>query len=496
VDDGEIHILGEIGDIIDGRYRLIEEIGRGGYGTVYRAHQVSMNRDVAVKLIHIHLAHAPGVIPRFIREARLAARLSHPNILVCYDFGQFQERLYLVTEFVPGYSLSHILKEKGGVDQGTACHIGMQICSALETAHEQNVIHRDLKPSNILLTRRAGDKHFVKVIDFGLARIIHEHPRGITDELTASDVLIGTPAYMAPEQIQGRELDARSDLYSLGVLLYVSIIGELPFQGGTTIETVVQHLTQPVPDMLEKRSGLSEELVSLIRHCLEKAPEQRPSSAGEVYARLGSAKDRFYQDVIGLSSSAQKTLHYNRKSDPYKSSKWRLSLLFFLGFVMLSCVIFWSIFESRIESGLVIDSTQPGGSLNSPSDDRSEAVPMGLTFSDAITTVEQLMNDSVEAAHVAVSQEEVSVYQGGDERDTPVSVRQMSRLRINAEPWALVSCNGVDYGETPIDVAVREGRYRCLLSGPSGQVVERELGVGEDTAEAPILVRFREQGFQ
>lgn len=121
---------------------------------------------------------------------------------------------------------------------------------------------------------------------------------------------------------------------------------------------------------------------------------------------------------------------------------------------------------------------------------------MGLTFSDAITTVEQLMNDSVEAAHVAVSQEEVSVYQGGDERDTPVSVRQMSRLRINAEPWALVSCNGVDYGETPIDVAVREGRYRCLLSGPSGQVVERELGVGEDTAEAPILVRFREQGFQ
>jgi serine/threonine-protein kinase len=205
-----------VGMIIDKKYRLESKLGEGGMGSVFRARRLFIDDFVAIKFVRPEVLANPEFRERFYQEARVAARLKHPNVVTVYDFGETPDgMLYLVMEFLKGVSLGELLQKKGALPVGRVIEIGLQIGEALHCMHENNVIHRDLKPDNIMLIRDGKEMEIVKVVDFGVAKIIESNPR-----LTRYQARIGSPVYCSPEQYLGLAVDHRTDLYGLGIIFY------------------------------------------------------------------------------------------------------------------------------------------------------------------------------------------------------------------------------------------------------------------------------------
>ena len=255
-----------------GQYEILSLLGEGGMATVYRARQINMHRDVAVKVIKHHLTDKGEFIKRFEREAQVVASLSHPFILKVFDYGQHEDLIYLVMELLTGGSLSDKIR-KGPLGLPDTTRILEQISSALDYAHRRGIIHRDLKPQNVLLDDD-GNAHLT---DFGIAKLVTE-----VTNLTQTGTAMGTPAYMPPEQWQGLALDARTDIYALGVMLFEMLTGYLPFQGETPASVMYKHLQTPPPFLHLARQGLSPALSVVIHKALAKDPDHRFSSAGEL----------------------------------------------------------------------------------------------------------------------------------------------------------------------------------------------------------------------
>ncbi|MDY0059877.1 MAG: serine/threonine-protein kinase [Myxococcota bacterium] len=280
-----------IGLLVAERYLVQRLVGSGGMGRVYEASQIDLQRRVALKVLHAHHATDPRHKERFHREARAASRLAHPGSVIVHDFGEWAGRLYLTMEFLEGISLDKLLREGGAFPLARALHIALQVGEVLVAAHAQGVLHRDLKPGNILLLPGPGGLDQVKVVDFGLALLLDRGEKRLTRE----GAVVGTPAYMAPEQFREQEVDARSDLYSLGVLLFELLTGQLPFAGATA-EYMVQtlYLDPPSPARLAPDQGIPEALEQLILRLLAKSKEARPDSAAEVVAELRGLLDGTY----------------------------------------------------------------------------------------------------------------------------------------------------------------------------------------------------------
>jgi len=237
--------------IADGRYELVELIGEGGMGAVYLARQVAMDRMVALKLILAEAVKSPDAAARFEREMKLSAKIEHPNTIRVYDFGETDGQLFLAMELLRGQTLKQVL-ESGPLDLGRIVRIGVQVARALQAAHSEGVVHRDLKPDNVMLLEQYGEHDVVKVLDFGIAKSLDEPEASVT----ATGAVIGTPAYMSAEQAMGQAVDRRSDLYSLGIILYEMASGRLPFTAPGFTALLVAHatetpqpLTQVVPDI-------------------------------------------------------------------------------------------------------------------------------------------------------------------------------------------------------------------------------------------------------
>jgi serine/threonine-protein kinase len=265
-----------LGNTIEGKYRFDSRLGAGGMGAVYKATRLLIGDTVAIKVLHQAHSATAQAGERFRREAQAAARLKHPNAVQIYDFGITSDGLlYLIMEMAEGQSLRKVIQERGALQPALAAEIMTQCCSALDEAHKQNIVHRDIKPDNIMVKMTANGAQ-VKILDFGIARLLDTTG---TDSLTQTGSVIGTPHYMSPEQCLGEELDGRSDIYSLGVVLYEMLTGTVPFNAKTSREIISKHITQPPPPIRSIVSELSEEVEAVVRMALEKERESRPQSA-------------------------------------------------------------------------------------------------------------------------------------------------------------------------------------------------------------------------
>ncbi|MEX2208886.1 MAG: protein kinase [Myxococcota bacterium] len=257
---------------VESRYELIEQIGRGGMGVVFRARDRRLGREVALKRLPDNLRDHPTAVELFLREARAAASLNHPNIVTVHDADQEDGTYFITMELLEGDPLHVILRRAGRLSPRDCARLGVQICAGLEYAHERRIVHRDIKTSNLFFTRGK----VVKIMDFGLAKMLEEVRRSAT-------VIGGTPYYMAPEQAAGETLDARADLYALGVTFFELATGNVPFREG---DVVYHHRHSPIPDPRQRAEGIPDALAELILHLLAKDPEQRCASARDVAARL------------------------------------------------------------------------------------------------------------------------------------------------------------------------------------------------------------------
>jgi serine/threonine-protein kinase len=270
------------GQLISGRYRLEAVLGRGGMATVWRGVDERLGRPVAIKLLDRADTVDPVMLRRFDRETRTAGGLTHPNIVAVYDVGTDNDVPYLVMELIDGTSVAALLAS-GPLPVDQAVDIAGQICDALAMTHAQGVVHRDIKPANILLTTTGT----VKVCDFGIARLAHQQQA----DLTAPHAAIGTSGYMAPEQASGAAVDARTDLYALGCLMYAMLTGHPPFTGDNPLTVLWQHQHQPAPGVASLRADTPADLDALIARLLAKNPSDRPATATEVRDRLTAGAD-------------------------------------------------------------------------------------------------------------------------------------------------------------------------------------------------------------
>lgn len=293
-----------IGQILNDRYKVVEEVGRGGMSAVYRGVHELMDRTVAIKVLLPQLVSDQISIKRFQQEAQAASHLQHPNVITVYDYGFVASgQPYLVMDFLEGESLSEIIKADKHVPVKRVIPIFMQACEALEHAHQKGVIHRDLKSSNIMLIDFEGKKDFVKVVDFGIAKLMPSSGKQ-SQNLTQTGEVFGSPIYMSPEQCMAQSLDARSDIYSMGAMIYEALTGQPPLMGQSIIDTMQMHMSTPPKPFKEIRPDLSipDALERVVLKALAKKPEQRYQSMQELRdAMEGVSKLMDQEKLFGAS---------------------------------------------------------------------------------------------------------------------------------------------------------------------------------------------------
>jgi len=285
--------------VVEHKFRIDQRIGRGGMGAVYRARDVRLDRDVAIKVVRADLLASPEARRRFRREAQLVARLQHPSIVSIFDYGTLQDGgAYLVMELVRGEDLRRILTREGRLPAARAARILSNVCGAIDVAHRAGILHRDLKPENVLMT---GSESEIKVLDFGVAKLLaaaddeRRADGNPSTMVTVEGTIVGTPAYMAPEQLRGEPLDARSDVFSLGVLAFEMLTGELPFGRGSLADIVLRQ-ARGVPPLRADGAGgheIAPALETAVQAALQLDAALRPVSptafAGLVQSALGLA---------------------------------------------------------------------------------------------------------------------------------------------------------------------------------------------------------------
>ncbi len=313
-----------IGRLVADKYRVLDLVAQGGMGRIYRAEQLPLERVVALKILKPRQSFDSADDTwkkRFLLEAATCARLTHPNTVTLFDYGQIQlgsrSTFFMAMEFVQGRTLADVLRSDGAFDPRRALNIAAEICRSLSEAHQSGIIHRDLKPSNVMLVRR-DDKESVKVLDFGVAKVMEDDQ----ESLTQADSVVGSPRYMSPEQIRHLDLDGRSDIYSLGVLLYLMLSGQVPFARDSSVGTLMAHLTEPVPSVKERTGRIIPDAVEgIVRRCLEKAAKDRFPNANALREAIeGVLASLPVEELVEDVAAPQATLPAQVADDPSQTT--------------------------------------------------------------------------------------------------------------------------------------------------------------------------------
>jgi serine/threonine-protein kinase len=301
-----------IGREIAGRYRVQAKLGEGGMGAVYKAEQISLKRQVAVKILRPEVASSQLLLRRFNAEAELVAKLSHPNTVNIYDFGQDSDgTLFIAMEYIDGKSLRDVIHQEAPLPLRRALAIASQVAASLVDAHAHSIVHRDLKPDNVMLQDRGRQKDVVRVLDFGIAKLRDENRKSQMAMTQAGDML-GTPQYMSPEQIRGENIDGRTDIYSLGGLLYEMVTGRLPFEAPTVMALLSKHLLETIVPPSQRRPDLNlpPEIDSLILRAMAKDAAARPPTMEQFGEEIANALAMFPSETGGprtAQATAQST---------------------------------------------------------------------------------------------------------------------------------------------------------------------------------------------
>lgn len=310
-----------IGKVVDSRYRILERLGQGGMGVVYKVEHTRMGKIAAIKFVHENLVSDKILIKRFHREAEAISKLNHPNIVQVFDFGYTDNTLYLVMEYLKGEDLKKILQRDGQFTFRRSAAILIQICNALSEAHHFGIVHRDLKPENIRIGRTRDGQDFVKVLDFGLAKMVEEET---SPAITGQGKIVGTPYYMAPEQIRGEDVDLRCDIYSLGAITYRMLTGTYAFNAKTPLGVLTKHITEEVsppsqsaPDWLAKDTQLAAAIDAIVLRAMAKKREDRFQSAEMMKEAICQVAGQSSDSILLLSVESdtnKKTSRPERRS--------------------------------------------------------------------------------------------------------------------------------------------------------------------------------------
>jgi tRNA A-37 threonylcarbamoyl transferase component Bud32 len=320
-----------VGETVAGRYGLEEVVGHGGMSTVYKAHDSLLERNVALKVLHQQYNEDEDFVERFKREARSVAQLQHPNIVTVIDRGEEDGRQYIVFEYIDGENLKELVVRKGRLDVRAALEIALEIARGLGFAHEHGLVHRDVKPQNVLLNGDGG----AKVTDFGIARSLD-----VDRSVTQTGTVLGTSNYIAPEQASGQPVDAQTDVYSLGIVLYEMLTGDVPFPGENFVAVAMKHIQEPSPSVLDSRGDVPLRVAEMVDRALEKDPEHRfptmEDFAAEIEANLAEL-DRGEDGAVTMVVPAAQRL---KRQPRHRTPVSRLPLLIgLLGALAIAAVV-------------------------------------------------------------------------------------------------------------------------------------------------------------
>ncbi len=338
------------GSVLASRYEIIEELGKGGMGKVYKALDREINEKIAVKIIRPEIATHKNIIQRFQNELRMARKITHKNVCRMHDLGKDGDTRFITMEYVSGEDLKKSIRRMGPLTVRKAISISKQICHGLSEAHRLGVYHRDLKPHNIMIDREGN----AKIMDFGIA--LSQKAKGITD----SNVIIGTPQYLSPEQVEGKEVDQRSDIYSLGVILFEMVTGQVPFDGDTTLSVAVKHKTEIPRDPKEFNAQIPDELSLLILKCMEKDPAKRYQTAEELCSELTQIESDFPTSETTISKEESKIKTIGKQ---LKLSRLPSAILFLALIVVAGYFFYTKILQKRSHDAIAPEGTKHKNSI-------------------------------------------------------------------------------------------------------------------------------------
>lgn len=498
-----------------GSYVVERKLGEGGMGAVYELVHPGIGKRLALKLLHAEYAAKPQIVKRFFDEARAVNVIQHPNIVDIIDFAKLEDgSSYLTMEFLPGESLGDAIREGGALSPDDAAAIALQICSALQAAHDEGITHRDLKPENIHLVPRIDNPRYVKVLDFGIAKLSSDLSPG---GATRSGVVMGTPMYMSPEQAMGRtrEIDHRTDIYALGVILYQMLVGRVPFEAESFGDLMLMHLQAPVPEVSSVRPDLPAPWNDVVQRALAKTREQRFQTMNEMAAairaaaagRVPASGATVAMGAAPIGAPPPISVHSTQPPQtvalptptvaPARRSPWRVAVLAIAAVAagMAGVWLALSVLGGGGGGESASDSIDapPVAVAATPMADAAVAAPVvperRPSPPDAGTQTATL---AVDAAPRRAERKPDARREKRPRKPKPVEDDEpgVGFVKVTAVPWAYVSVNGTSRGKTPVTVELEAGRSHTIaVDNPDlGTSGTKRVRIREGKTEA---LRFR-----